>query len=64
MNGLDGSPRPTTAWETFVLASCARLAQFPQVHLAPKFPPGRLNLTVREQRKSTHSPEVQWPARI
>jgi len=49
MNGLDGSPRPTTAWETFVLASCARLAQFPQVHLAPKFPPGRLNLALRAQ---------------
>jgi rhomboid protease GluP len=49
MNGPDGSPRPTTAWETFVLASCARLAQFPQVHLAPKFPPGRLNLALRAQ---------------
>src|SRR5271165_5712828 len=47
MNGPDGKPRPTTAWETFVLASCARLAQFPQVHLAPKFPPGRLNLALR-----------------
>ncbi len=49
MNGSDGSARPTTAWETFVLASCARLAQFPQVHLAPKFPPGRLNLAMRAQ---------------
>src|SRR5271157_3940636 len=49
MNGPDGSPRPTTAWEIFVLASCARLAQFTQVHLAPKFPPGRLNLAVRTQ---------------
>src|SRR5271157_1626883 len=49
MNGPDGSPRPTTAWETFILASCARLAQFPQVHLAPKFPPGRLNLALRTQ---------------
>ena len=49
MSGLDGSPSPTTAWETFVLASCARLAQFPQVHLAPKFPPGRLNVAMRTQ---------------
>ena len=49
MNGPDETPRPTTAWETFVLASCARLAQFPQVHLAPKFPPGRLNLALRTQ---------------
>jgi len=49
MNRPDGSPRPTTAWETFVLASCSRLAQFPQVHLAPKFPPGRLNLALRAQ---------------
>jgi len=49
MNGPDGTPKPTTAWETFVLASCARLAQFPQVHLAPKFPPGRLNLALRAQ---------------
>jgi len=49
MNGPDGSPRPTTTWETFVLASCARLAQFPQVHLAPRFPPGRLNLALRTQ---------------
>ncbi len=49
MNGPDKTPWPTTAWETFVLASCARLAQFPQVHLAPKFPPGRLNLALRTQ---------------
>ncbi|MGZ3489765.1 MAG: hypothetical protein ACXVBY_23265, partial [Isosphaeraceae bacterium] len=49
MNGPDETPRPTTAWETFVLASCARLAQFPQVHLAPKLPPGRLNLALRTQ---------------
>ncbi len=49
MNGPDGSARPTNTWETFVLASCARLAQFPQVHLAPKFPPGRLNLALRAQ---------------
>ena len=49
MNGPDGSPRPKTDWEIFVLASCARLAQFPQVHLAPKFPPGRLNLAMRAQ---------------
>ena len=49
MNGPDETPQPTTAWETFVLASCARLAQFPQVHLAPKFPPGRLNLALRTQ---------------
>ena len=49
MSGPDGTPRPTTAWETFVLASCARLARFPQVHLAPKFPPGRLNLALRVQ---------------
>ena len=49
MNGPDETPRPTTAWETFVLASCARLAQFPQVHLAPKLPPGRLNLVLRTQ---------------
>ena len=42
-------PRPTAAWETFVLASCARLAQFPQVHLAPKFPPARLNLALQTQ---------------
>jgi rhomboid protease GluP len=49
MNGPDETPRPAPAWETFVLASCARLAQFPQVHLAPKFPPGRLNLAVRAQ---------------
>jgi rhomboid protease GluP len=49
MNGPDETPWPTTAWETFVLASCARLAQFPQVHLAPKFPPGRLNLALRTQ---------------
>ncbi|MBV8129828.1 MAG: rhomboid family intramembrane serine protease [Planctomycetaceae bacterium] len=48
MNGPDETPRPTT-WETFVLASCARLAQFSQVHLAPKFPPGRLNLALRTQ---------------
>ncbi len=25
MNEPDGSPGPTTDWETFVLASCARL---------------------------------------
>src|SRR5208282_2774433 len=49
MNGPDETAWPTTAWETFVLASCARLAQFPQVHLAPKFPPGRLNLALRTQ---------------
>ena len=49
MNGPDETPRPTSAWETFVLASCARLALFPQVHLAPKFPPGRLNLALRTQ---------------
>ena len=49
MNGPDETPRPATAWETFVLASCARLAQFPQVHLAPKFPPGRLNVALRVQ---------------
>ncbi len=49
MNGPDETPQPTTAWETFVLASCARLAQFSQVHLAPKFPPGRLNLALRTQ---------------
>ncbi len=49
MNGPAGSPRQTTAWDTFVLAMCARLAHFPQVHLAPKFPPDRLNLVMRTQ---------------
>ncbi len=34
-------------WETFVLASCADLARFPQVHLAPRFPPGRSNLALK-----------------
>src|SRR5436305_305678 len=34
-------------WETFLLAACAPLGQFRQVHLAPKFPPARLNLALR-----------------
>ena len=55
MNGPDETPWPTAAWETFVLASCARLAQFPQVHLAPKFPPGRLNLALRTQLPFTEN---------
>ena len=55
MSGPDGSPRSATAWEIFVLASCARLAQFPQVHLAPKFPPGRLNLALRTQLPFTEN---------
>ena len=35
------------AWETFLLAECAPLGQFRQVHLAPNFPPGRLNLALQ-----------------
>jgi len=49
MNEPDGNPRPATSWEIFVLASCARLAQFPQVHRAPKFPSSRLNLVLRTE---------------
>src|SRR5271165_2464131 len=47
MTGPEEGPQTTTAWEVHVLASCARLAQFPQVHLAPKFPPARLTLAMR-----------------
>ncbi len=49
MNGPELSPRTTTGWDTFVLASCARLARFPQVHLVPRFPPDRFNLAMRTQ---------------
>ena len=41
--------RPSTTWDTFILASCARLASFAQVHMAPRFPPDRLNLAMRTQ---------------
>jgi rhomboid protease GluP len=37
------------AWETFILASCVPLGQFRQVHLAPRLPPGRLNLALRTE---------------
>src|SRR4051794_16267275 len=49
MNTAEGSTQTTGSWETFILASCAPLGQFRQVHLAPRFPPGRLNLALRTE---------------
>jgi rhomboid protease GluP len=49
MNTAQGNPPAAGAWETFILASCAPLGQFRQVHLAPRFPPGRLNLALRTE---------------
>ena len=42
--GIEWAPG---AWERFLLAECAPLGQFRQVHLAPKFSPGRLNLALQ-----------------
>jgi rhomboid protease GluP len=49
MDKLDEGQRPAASWETFVLANCGRLGRFPQVHLAPRFPSGCLNLAVRAE---------------
>jgi rhomboid protease GluP len=49
MNTAQGNPSTAGDWEIFILASCAPLGQFRQVHLAPRFPPGRLNLALRTE---------------
>jgi rhomboid protease GluP len=49
MSDGDAKIRPAFSWETFILASCAPLGGYPQVHLAPKFPPARLNLAMRTE---------------
>jgi rhomboid protease GluP len=49
MNTAQDNPPTAGAWETFILASCAPLGPFRQVHLAPRFPPGRLNLALRTE---------------
>jgi rhomboid protease GluP len=47
MSGIREIEWTPGAWETFLLAACAPLGQFRQVHLAPRFPPGRLNLALQ-----------------
>ncbi|HKM56475.1 MAG TPA: rhomboid family intramembrane serine protease [Isosphaeraceae bacterium] len=49
MSDGDAKLRPAFSWETFILASCAPLGGYPQVHLAPKLPPSRLNLAMRTE---------------
>jgi rhomboid protease GluP len=43
MTITEGSQPETEQWEAFALALTAPLGPFPQVHLAPKFPPELLN---------------------
>ncbi len=47
MSSTGGIKWAPGAWETFLLAECAPLGQFREVHLAPKFSPGRLNLALQ-----------------
>jgi len=49
MSDGDAKLQPAFSWETFILALCAPLGVYPQVHLAPKFPPARLNLAMRTE---------------
>ena len=49
MSGTNGNQSPEDTWASFVLASCASLGPFSQVHLAPRFPPGRLNMALRSE---------------
>lgn len=49
MNTAEGNAQTAGAWETFILASCVPLGKFEQVHLAPRFPPGRLNMAMRTE---------------
>ncbi len=46
---MEGNQRAAISWETFVLATSAPLGPFRQVHIAPKFPPGRLNMALRTE---------------
>ena len=49
MSGPEVDQRPSVSWQTFVLAASVPLGPFRQVHLAPRFPPGRLNLALRTE---------------
>jgi rhomboid protease GluP len=49
MSATNGNHSSENSWASFVLASCASLGPFSQVHLAPRFPPGRLNLALRSE---------------
>ena len=47
MSSTGGIKWAPGAWETFLLAECAPLGRFREVHLAPKFSPGRINLALQ-----------------
>jgi rhomboid protease GluP len=49
MSDGNANPPPAFSWDNFILASCAPLGRYPQVNLAPKFPPARLNVALRTE---------------